>query len=88
MLKVIGLGLGRTGTNSLKLALNQLGLGPCHHMDEVLQNQAKMVPLWMDALNGRANWAAVYEGYNSADDWPTAGFTKELYAAFPKANIF
>jgi len=84
-LKVIGAGVGRTGTYSLKLALNQLGLGPCHHMEEVLINQATQVPLWSQALNGRPDWAAIYKGYESAVDWPTAGFFRELNAAYPTA---
>lgn len=85
-LKVIGLGLGRTGTNSLRLALNQLGLGPCHHMEEVLENQSSMVPQWADAVNGKPDWPEIYKGYNSACDWPTAAFTTELYAAYPRAK--
>lgn len=52
-LKVIGAGLGRTGTHSLKLALNHLGLGPCHHMEEVLFNLPMQVPLWVAAAEGR-----------------------------------
>src|SRR5689334_16327222 len=39
-LKVIGAGFGRTGTMSLKLALEQLGFGPCYHMIEVFKHQA------------------------------------------------
>jgi len=84
---VIGLGVGRTGTYSLKLALNELGLGPCHHMEEVLMNQATQVPLWAAAADGRPDWRAIYEGYRSAVDWPTAGFHRELAAAFPSARF-
>ena len=51
-LQVIGVGVGRTGTYSLKLAIDQLGLGPCHHMEEVLLDQARHVPLWAAALFG------------------------------------
>lgn len=86
-LKVIGAGVGRTGTYSLRLALNQLGLGPCHHMEEVLHNQAKQVPLWMAAVQGRPDFEAIYEEYGSAVDWPTAGFFRELLAAFPSAKF-
>jgi len=85
--KVIGVGVGRTGTYSLKLALERLGLGPCHHMEEVLQNPAAQVPLWSAALQGRADWAAIYRGYNSTVDWPTAGFFRELNAAYPSAKF-
>ena len=86
-LKVIGAGVGRTGTYSLKLALNQLGFGPCHHMEEVLINMPVQTPLWMDAVRGRADWPAIFKGYNSAVDWPTAGFVRELYAAYPDAKF-
>jgi hypothetical protein len=86
-LKVIGAGVGRTGTYSLKLAINQLGFGPCHHMEEVLLNMSAQVPLWAAALNGRPDWAAIYRGYDSAVDWPTAGFFRELHAAYPSARF-
>jgi hypothetical protein len=86
-LQVIGVGVGRTGTYSLKLAINQLGLGPCHHMEAVLQNQASQVPLWVDALEGKPDWSKIYDGYASAVDWPTAGFFRELSAAYPSAKF-
>jgi hypothetical protein len=86
-LRVIGVGVGRTGTYSLKLALHRLGLGPCHHMEEVLQNRPVQVPLWAAAVNGRPDWPAIYDGYQSAVDWPTAGFYRELVAAYPSAKF-
>lgn len=84
---VIGAGVGRTGTYSLKLAINQLGLGPCHHMEEVLHNQSVQVPLWAAAVNGHADWEAIYKGHESAVDWPTAGFFRELSVAYPSAKF-
>ncbi len=86
-MKVIGAGIGRTGTYSLKLAINQLGLGPCHHMEVVLDNMPQQVPLWNAALNGEPDWATIYDGFKSADDWPTAKFFRELYAAYPDAKF-
>ena len=86
-MKVIGLGVGRTGTYSLKTALERLGLGPCHHMEEVLQHTAEQVPLWAAAAAGRPDWRAIYAGYESAVDWPTAGFTRELVATYPSARF-
>lgn len=86
-IKVIGAGVGRTGTYSLKLALEQLGFGPSHHMEEVLKNQAQQIPLWIAALQGRPNWKATFEGYVSAVDWPTAAFWHELAAFYPEAKI-
>jgi hypothetical protein len=86
-LKVIGAGLGRTGTYSLKLAISQLGFGPCHHMEEVAKNMAVQLPLWQAALEGRADWTTIYDGFNSAVDWPTARFFRELNATYPQAKF-
>jgi hypothetical protein len=84
---VIGVGVGRTGTYSLKLAINRLGLGPCHHMEEVLQNMPVHVPLWSAAVDGSPDWRAIYSGYQSAVDWPTACFFRELVKESPSAKF-
>ena len=86
-IEVIGVGVGRTGTHSLKLAITELGLGPCHHMEEVLHNMPTQVPLWQDALRGAPAWESIYSGYRSAVDWPTAGFFPELLEAYPSAKF-
>lgn len=86
-LKVIGAGVGRTGTYSLKLAINQVGLGLCHHMEEVLHDMPRQVPLWSEAVSGKADWRDVYQGYGSAVDWPTACFFRELLKEYPKARF-
>jgi len=86
-LKVIGAGVGRTGTYSLKLALNELGLGPCHHMEEVMINAPTQIPLWVAAADGNPDWAAIYQGYQSTVDWPTARFFAELHKACPDAKF-
>ncbi len=86
-MQIIGAGVGRTGTYSLKLAINRLGFGPCHHMEEVLHNMAVQVPLWSAAVDGKADWSRAYEGYRSAVDWPTACFFAELAEAYPSARF-
>ena len=86
-MQVIGAGVGRTGTYSLKLAINRLGLGPCHHMEAVLQDMAVQVPLWSDAVEGRPDWQRIYRGFASAVDWPTACFFRELVATYPEAKF-
>ena len=86
-LQIIGTGVGRTGTYSLRLAINQLGLGPCHHMEEVIDNLPVQGPLWSGALKGNADWEAIYNGYQSAVDWPTAAFFRELINAYPSARF-
>jgi hypothetical protein len=58
-IKIIGVGVGRTGTYTLKLAINQLGYGPCHHMEAVLKNMETQVPLWSETLKGNTNWSTI-----------------------------
>jgi hypothetical protein len=86
-LSVIGAGWGRTGTMSLKLALEELGFGPCHHMFEVIKTPGQP-ELWSAAFDGDA--AAREEAlkdYRSAVDWPSAAFWRELAEAHPEAKV-
>jgi hypothetical protein len=86
-LEVIGLGVGRTGTYSLKLALEQLGFGPCHHMKDVDVHAQPQLDRWKAAAARRPDWARAYAGFRSAVDWPTAAFGEELLAAYPSAKF-
>lgn len=86
-LTVIGAGVGRTGTYSLKLALNELGLGPSHHMEEVIIHMPEQLPLWQAVVAGKPDWPAVFAGYPAAVDWPTAGYYRELHASYPEARF-
>jgi hypothetical protein len=85
-LRVIGTGLGRTGTMSLQRALNALGFGPCHHMSEVFAHQESMA-WWIDAANGKPDWEKIFADYHSAVDYPTAAFWRELTAHYPDARV-
>ena len=86
-LRVIGTGVGRTGTYSLRTALQDLGLGPCFHMEEVITHMPVQLPLWQAAVTGATDWPTTYTGYSSAVDWPTAGFFRELCAEYPNAKF-
>lgn len=87
MLRVIGAGLGRTGTSSLKLALEQLLGGPCYHMLELHATPAH-IPAWHAAARGEpVDWAALMHGYRATVDWPGASFWPEISAAFPDALV-
>ena len=86
-LKVIGAGIGRTGTLSLKTALEQLLGGRCYHMLEVFP-RPQDIPVWHAAAKGRMpDWPAFFEDYTAAVDWPASAFWPELHAAFPDAKI-
>lgn len=84
---VLCIGLGRTGTHSLKLALEQLNRGPCYHMFELFWHPERLA-LWEAAVNGDpVDWDEVFVGYRSTTDWPGAYFWRELTAAYPAAKV-
>ena len=86
-LRVIGSGFGRTGTMSTKEALTHLGLGPCHHMVEVMENPAQP-PLWKRLADGEpVDWEEVFAGYVSQVDWPGAHVWPQTMEAFPQARV-
>jgi hypothetical protein len=86
-LEVVGAGVGRTGTHSLKLALEELTGAPCHHMIEMLADPAQ-VPAWIDAIEGRpVDWAEMLSRYRTIVDWPGAAFWRELSEANPNALV-
>ena len=86
-LAIIGSGFGRTGTMSTKLALQQLGFGPCHHMIEVVENPAQPAHWKAIAAGEKVVWAEVFDGYKSQVDWPGAAIWRETSVAFPDAKV-
>ncbi|MDQ2653616.1 MAG: sulfotransferase family protein [Chloroflexota bacterium] len=90
-LEVVGAGFGRTGTLSLRAALERLGVDPCDHMEQTLA-QPERVTLWQDAAARRrdgqpVDWRPLLEGYRATVDWPAAAFWRELSAAHPHARV-
>ncbi|MDF2232838.1 sulfotransferase family protein [Albimonas sp. CAU 1670] len=87
-LQVIGAGFGRTGTDSMRAALDMLGFGPCHHMFE-LKDGSEQQRLWraMTASDAPPDWGSLLGGYRACVDWPTAAWWPELVEAFPQAKV-
>lgn len=86
-MRVVGAGLGRTGTNSLKLALERLLGGRCYHMVEVT-GRPQDVPLWEEAVAGRpVDWNALFADFSATVDWPSASFWREIHGAFPESVV-
>jgi Sulfotransferase domain len=86
-LEVIGAGFGRTGTMSLKVALEELGFGPCYHMSEVFAHP-EHVELWRAAVQGKPlDWERIFGGYRSTVDWPGCTFYRELMENYPDAKV-
>ena len=86
-LEVIGAGLGRTATFSLKFALEHLGFGPCYHMSEVFAGSRRNVPLWVDVVRGKRNWDTVFAGFHSTTDYPACTYWRELADFYPDARV-
>lgn len=86
-LSVIGAGLGRTGTLSLKYALEQLGIGRCYHMMEVLGEPSRADD-WIGAATGEnRDWGRIFDGFGATVDWPAASYWREIGAHFPSAKV-
>lgn len=86
-LNVFGVGFGRTGTESMKKALEILGQGPCYHMFEVLPHPER-VAAWIELVQGKTpDWSTSFEGYSASVDWPGAYFWKEIAAHYPEAKL-
>jgi hypothetical protein len=86
-LRVIGAGLGRTGTASLKLALERLLDGRCYHMREVMDDLGQDL-FWLAAVRGEEHdLDGFLAPYVSTVDWPACAFWRELAAANPDALI-
>jgi hypothetical protein len=86
-LEVIGTGMGRTGTMSLKMALEQLGFGKCYHMFELFQHPEGIVYFQKAARGEPVDWDKLFEGYRSAVDMPVNIYHKQLMALYPDAKV-
>jgi hypothetical protein len=85
--KVIGAGFGRTGTSSLKGALEELGFGPCYHMTDVFENPGH-AGFWRAAWRGGpADWDVFLGPYQATVDWPGCTFYEELMERQPDAKV-
>lgn len=86
-LLVVGTGFGRTGTSSLKLALERLGLGPTYHMQEALR-RPRHLRAWCEyARTGMIDWDEIFDGFRSTVDYPTCLAWRELADRYPAAKV-
>lgn len=85
-LEIIGAGFGRTGTYSLKAALERLGFGPCHHMSEVIGNP-EQIALWTEVATGAPAFGSIFRGFRSAVDFPVSAYWQDVLAVTPGAKV-
>jgi len=84
---VVGAGLGRTGTNSLQVALERLLGGRCYHMHELIERPQDTAS-WESAVAGEpADWSSLLSEYRATVDFPAAVFWREILAANPGAVV-
>ncbi len=86
-IQVIGAGFGRTGTLSLKFALETLGFDKCYHMMEVMLNDGHVGEWRRAAQQEDVDWHALYENYQATVDWPSASFWQKLRLVYPEAKV-
>jgi hypothetical protein len=89
-MKLIGVGFGRSGTMSLKGALEQLGANPCFHMIDLIMGERKERDLeyWTRIADGeQVDWHEVFEPYEATVDWPACRYWRELVDAFPDVPV-
>ncbi len=85
-LDVIGAGFGRTGTMSLKAALEQLGY-PCYHMVECFPKGPEHWKLWEQVGAGRPDWDGIFEGFTATVDFPACTSYAALANHYPEAKV-
>ncbi len=86
-IEMVGAGLGRTGTHSLKVALEQVLGGPCYHMTEVFGRPADL-DVWAAAYRGSPpDWSDLFADYRAVVDWPAAGCWRQIADAYPDAPV-
>lgn len=86
-LKIIGSGFGRTGTMSTKIALEQLGFSPCHHMVEVMRDPDQPAFWKATAAGETVSWPDVFANYKAQVDFPGAAVWPQLVESFPEARV-
>ncbi len=86
-LRIVGAGLGRTGTNSLKLALERLTGGRCYHMLEVFERPQDTAAWRAAAREEWPDWNALLAGFDATVDWPACAFWRQLAAANSDALV-
>jgi Sulfotransferase domain len=85
---VVGAGLPRTGTYSLRVALERLLGGTCYHMSTLRERDSVDIPTFSAAARGEhVDWSRVFEGCSAAVDWPTAALWREVAKAHPRSLI-
>ncbi|KAG9242749.1 P-loop containing nucleoside triphosphate hydrolase protein [Calycina marina] len=96
-MKVLLLGLGRTGTASMRAAMKQMGYVDTYHMMSCSIDNPPDALMWMDALAAkydgtgpaftREDWDQLLGNCQAVCDWPAVAFAKELIEAYPEAKV-
>ncbi|KAM4067115.1 NAD dependent epimerase/dehydratase [Hirsutella rhossiliensis] len=96
-MRVLILGMGRTGTASMRIAMKQLGYHDTYHMMSCSIENPPDALMWMEALRakydgqgkpfGPKEWDRLLGHAQAVCDWPSIAFAKELIEAYPEAKV-
>lgn len=86
-MKLIGAGFGRTGTDSMRDALEMIGYGPCHHMKVIVEDEVQRRNWCKAIITNDFDWDVLLGGFEACVDWPTAQYWPQLIQAFPDAKV-
>lgn len=87
MLKVINLSVGRTGTMSLKHALEELGLIKCYHFAEFYEHPEHL-SLWLSVSRGeKMDWDKIFYGYQASVYWVPCYNYQAILEYYPDAKV-
>jgi len=86
-IEVFGTGQGRTGTTSLKAALEHLGFGKCYHMFELFKHPEEVVYFEKAERGEKVDWETLFKGYRSACDFPVIRYYQQILALYPDAKV-
>lgn len=86
-IKIVGAGFPRTGTNTLKQALEQLGYSKTYHFKEMIANPTDL-QYWLTLeQTGTTNWDALYDGFEASVDLPAYPWYMEHMEKYPDAKV-
>jgi len=86
-IKIIGAGFPRTGTMTLKTALEILGFNKTYHYKDLIADSKKL-RFWLELENtGQTDFDALFKGFEATVDFPGYPYYKILLKKYPDAKV-
>jgi hypothetical protein len=86
-IQIIGAGFPRTGTTTLKQALQILGYNDTYHFKDLIANSEKLRH-WQELEDhGKTDFNRLFEGFKATVDFPGYPYYKILMNQYPEAKV-